>query len=189
MSQVSLLQQPLKVLPKSPEPKRTAPGHKGSPVLKSSGPCRWHGNAQWRLPQCPQMPPCPLSLAPRPLSLATVLASRPLFLLPVLGREGLGVSQPEPRRARSPAPPRAAPLVAPPAASQGQLHFSSPAARKPASSRFLRLPAPSRAAAPPSRARRRRGDRAPPPPPGPSGPAGEDARAVLGKTPIRSRRP
>lgn len=102
--------------------------------------------------------PCPLSLAP--YSSQPHWPSDPYSCFPSWG-EGLGVSQPEPRRARSPAPPRAAPLVAPPAASQGQLHFSPPAARKPASPRFLRLPAPSRAAAPPSRARRRRRRTAP----------------------------
>lgn len=63
----------------------------------------------------------------------------------------------------------------PPLGSRPRLAFS--ASRRPAAPPRHRagLPLPPR-------------DRAPPPPPGPSGPAGADARAVLGKTPIRSRR-
>lgn len=85
--------------------------------------------------------------------------------------------RPPPRAARS-SPP--APLVAPPAGARGQLHFAPPAARKPASPRFLRLPRPGRAAA--------AGSPPLPQPAGPTGPRGADARGGCSvRPPFRPR--
>lgn len=86
MSRVSLLQQPLKVLPKLAEPKRTAPGHKG----KITGPQEERSvQIAW---ECTEETVPVSSDAPYPLSLATTLTSRPLFLLPILGRGSGGVA-------------------------------------------------------------------------------------------------
>lgn len=106
---------------------------------------------------------------------------------------GPGSPQPGPHPARSPAPPRAAPLVALSAAAQGQLHFSPSAARKPASPRFLRLPAPQPRRRRRARPRRRRCGLQPLPRPA-RGPApaarAERTRVALpGKTPALPRLP
>lgn len=63
MSRVSLLQQPLKVLPKLAEPKRTAPGHKGKitgPQEERSVQIAWECRGD-----CPSVFRCPLPLIPR----------------------------------------------------------------------------------------------------------------------------
>lgn len=177
---------PLRCFPSRQSPSASHRSIKGrSQVLKRSGLCR---NAQRRLSQCPQRPlaPYPSPLAPYP---AQPHWPRDPYSCFQSWGEGLGVSQPEPRRARSPAPPRAPHLWPrrqlrrdscisrrPPLGSRPRLAFS--ASRRPAAPprHQAGLPLPPR-------------DRAPPPPPDPSGPAGADARAVLGKTPIRSRRP